>query len=126
MEKKIRVLCDLGVGGERGRVFDRNCVIGALSSTDYKDPPKAIKRLDIAESQNIIPYRTGQDRTGQDRTGQDRTGGIIVLGAIGNTDRQNRDNMRVLSGKGLIYTLKSHIDKDHPLVLKRYSNHLRH
>lgn len=45
---------------------------------------------------------------------------IVILGAIGNTDRQNRDNMRVLHGGGTIYTLKSHIDKDHPLVLKRY------
>lgn len=45
---------------------------------------------------------------------------IIILGAIGNTERQNRDNMRVLAGGGTVYTLKSHIDKDHPLVLKRY------
>ncbi len=44
---------------------------------------------------------------------------IIIKGAIGNTPRQNRDNMRVLGGGGTIYTLKSHIDKDHPLILKR-------
>lgn len=31
-------------GGERGRVFDKKYVIGALSATDYKDPPKAIKK----------------------------------------------------------------------------------
>lgn len=45
---------------------------------------------------------------------------IIVLGAIGNTPRQNRDNMRVLSGGGTIYALKAHIDKDHPLVVKKW------
>ena len=44
MEKKIRVMCDLGVGGERGRVFNYKCLVGALSSTDYKDPPKVIKK----------------------------------------------------------------------------------
>jgi hypothetical protein len=44
---------------------------------------------------------------------------IIVLGAIGNTARQNRDNMRILGGGGTVYALKAHIDKDHPLVIKR-------
>ncbi len=44
---------------------------------------------------------------------------IIIKGSIGNTDRQNRDNMRILGGGGVIYTLKSHIDKEHPMVLKR-------
>ena len=29
---------------ERGRVFDKKRVIGSLSVTDYKDPPKVIKR----------------------------------------------------------------------------------
>lgn len=36
------VLCDLGVGGQRGRVFSMNGVIGSLSATDYKDPPKVM------------------------------------------------------------------------------------
>lgn len=44
---------------------------------------------------------------------------IIILGGIGNTERQNRDNKRVLSGGGITYTLKSHIAIDKPLVLKR-------
>lgn len=43
---------------------------------------------------------------------------IIILGAIGNTARQNRDNMRVLNRGGQMYALKSHIDKDHPLVVR--------
>ena len=45
---------------------------------------------------------------------------IIVVGAIGTTARQNRDNMRVLSGGGKMYALKAHIDKDHPLVIKKW------
>lgn len=49
---------------------------------------------------------------------------IIILGAIGNTPRQNRDDMRVLSGGGQIYTLKSHIDKVHPLVLKKWKSEI--
>jgi len=45
---------------------------------------------------------------------------IKILGAIGNTARQNRDNMRILHGGGTAYSLKAHIDKDHPLVVRRY------
>ena len=45
---------------------------------------------------------------------------IIIKGAIGNTARENRDNMRVLSRGGVVYALKAHIDKEHPLVIKRY------
>lgn len=39
---KIIIVCDMGVGGQRGRVFDIGGVIGALSATDYKDPPKIL------------------------------------------------------------------------------------
>lgn len=45
---------------------------------------------------------------------------IIILGAIGNTERQNRDNMRVLDGGGKMYALKSHIQFDKPLVLRKW------
>lgn len=44
---------------------------------------------------------------------------VNVLGAIGNTERQNRDNMRVLDRNGIIYSLKAHISMDHPLVIKK-------
>lgn len=44
MEKKIRVMFELDVGGQKGRVFDRSKSIGTISATDYKDPPKVIKR----------------------------------------------------------------------------------
>jgi len=44
---------------------------------------------------------------------------IKIVGSIGNTARQNRDNMRILNRGGQMYALKSHIDKDHPLVVKK-------
>ena len=47
---------------------------------------------------------------------------VNILGAIGNTARQNRDNMRVLGRNGTIYALKSHIKADHPLVVKKWTN----
>jgi len=43
---------DLGVGGQRGRVFSTNGIVGCLSATDYKDPPK------ILQVGNIV--KTGQ------------------------------------------------------------------
>ena len=45
---------------------------------------------------------------------------IIVVGAIGNTERQNRDDMRVISRGGLMYNLKAHIQTDKPLVVRRW------
>lgn len=45
---------------------------------------------------------------------------IIVKGAIGNTDRQNRDNARVISGGGISINLKSVNYKDPPKVLRKW------
>lgn len=45
---------------------------------------------------------------------------LIVFGAIGNTARQNRDNMRIFGGQGLCPTLKSHISKESIMVVKRW------
>ena len=59
------------------------------------------------------PYRQGISST--------RRPQFAVLGAIGNTVRQNRDNMRVIDRKGTIYCLKSHIDKEHPLVVRKWT-----
>ena len=44
---------------------------------------------------------------------------IIVLGAIGKTERKNRDAFRVLSG-GVMYALPAHIKSDQPLVTKKW------
>lgn len=49
---------------------------------------------------------------------------IIVLGGIGRTERENRDNMRVFSGGGTAPTLKAHIDKDKILVVKKWKRKL--
>ena len=45
---------------------------------------------------------------------------IVVLGGVGNTDRENRDNMRVFSRGGCCPTMKAHIDKDKILVVKKW------
>ena len=87
------------------------------------------KRLDIdnrAENALTRQDKTRQDKTRQDKTRQDKTRQILIVGTIGNTERQNRDNMRVISGKGLMYALKAHIDKEQPMVLKKYSKFIRH
>lgn len=44
---------------------------------------------------------------------------VNIVGAIGLTDRMNRDAFRVLSG-GCCYTLLAHIEKDHPLILRKW------
>lgn len=51
-EPVMRTVGDLGVGGQRGRVFSTNGIVGCLSATDYKDPPK------IMQVGNIV--KTGQ------------------------------------------------------------------
>lgn len=51
-EPVMRTVGDLGVGGQRGRVFSTNGIVGCLSATDYKDPPK------ILQVGNIV--KTGQ------------------------------------------------------------------
>lgn len=42
-EPVMRTVGDLGVGGQRGRVFSINGIVGCLSATDYKDPPKILQ-----------------------------------------------------------------------------------
>lgn len=51
-EPVMHTVGDLGVGGQRGRVFSTNGIVGCLSATDYKDPPK------ILQVGNIV--KTGQ------------------------------------------------------------------
>lgn len=51
-EPVMRTVGDLGVGGQRGRVFSTNGIVGCLSAIDYKDPPK------ILQVGNIV--KTGQ------------------------------------------------------------------
>lgn len=42
---QIRVLCDLGVGGQRGRVNDEQGVMPCLSATDWKDPRRYLQEI---------------------------------------------------------------------------------
>lgn len=44
---------------------------------------------------------------------------IKIAGAIGNTDRQNRDSSRVIIRGGISTTLKSVIYKDPPKVIRK-------
>lgn len=39
-------------GGQRGRVYSNQGIIGALSATDYKDAPKVIVKEIVKEDNN--------------------------------------------------------------------------
>ena len=45
---------------------------------------------------------------------------IIVLGGVGKTKRENRDDMRVIFRGGCSQTLKAHISQSPPLVIKKW------
>lgn len=51
-KNEIEVLTDLGVGGQRGRVYSNHGIIGALSATDWKDAPKCIVKEIVKEDDN--------------------------------------------------------------------------
>ena len=71
----------------------------------------------------IVESRGGQHEPyKQEITSTRKLQSVIIKGAIGNTERQNRDNMRVLGRNGTIYALKSHIAMDHPLVVKKWKS----
>ena len=43
-KKKLLIVGDIEVGGERGRVFSQKSPASSMTATDYKDPQKAMKR----------------------------------------------------------------------------------
>ena len=53
-----RILGHIGVGGERGRVINPKSTMTSLSATDYKDPPKTIKRYKAVKALNPMPNGT--------------------------------------------------------------------
>lgn len=55
-EPVMRTVGDLGVGGQRGRVFSINGIVGCLSATDYKDPPKILQVGNINNHQSGIVF----------------------------------------------------------------------
>ncbi len=96
-EKKIKPLGHLGVGGQKGWVFDSNGISRCLAATDYKDPTKIvvddndseeikIKRLGNLYDENAGGARAGNvyDQDGLSPTLQTSQGGnrqpLIVIG----------------------------------------------
>ena len=105
--KKLKILCDLGVGGERGRVFCRKHIIGALSSTDYKDPPKAIKLLDnIIMTENALTNERTNERTNR----------ILRFDMDGGYEVANR----VYSSKGICPSIKARDYKESAKVIRQW------
>ena len=49
LNKRLIVLCDLGVGGERGRVFAPQSNAPAVTATEYKDAMKVVKKWKRSE-----------------------------------------------------------------------------
>jgi hypothetical protein len=45
---------------------------------------------------------------------------VIVMGGIGRTERENRDDMRVFSRGGYAPTLKAHIATEKPMVIRKW------
>lgn len=83
---------------------------------------KEIKKVgSISDHQwGVVENRGGwHKQSSQAVTSTNKSQSVNVVGGIGMTARRNRDDGRVLGGNGICYTLKSHIDKDHPLVLKK-------
>lgn len=52
------------------------------------------------------------------KTRQRQYARLVVLGGIGRNERENRDSMRVMDRKASMYALKSHIDKEQPMVTR--------
>lgn len=120
---------DYGVAQSR----ERTVAVSILGLYNYKFPTtmKLYKRaedyFEDLDKKQAIKYIEKSDKSyklltelkGIDHIGE-YTKEILILGGIGVNDRQNRDSMRVLSGKGVMYCLKSHTDKEQPLVVKPY------
>ena len=49
---------------------------------------------------------------------------ILVVGGIGRTERENRDNSRVVDRGGCCYGLKAHIQYEPPLVARKWEKRL--
>lgn len=65
-------------------------------------------------------YQQRTQDSSKTRLRPSENGDLIILGAIGNTARQNRDNMRIFDRRGQCPTLKSHISKESIMVVRKY------
>lgn len=64
-----------------------------------------------------------QPRTHDNSRTQSRpseNGNLVIKGVIGNTARQNRDNMRVFGKNGVVPCLKAHIAKESIMVVRKW------
>lgn len=93
------------VWGERGRVFDRKRVVGALSSTDYKDPPKTIKKIQKPLDSVYVIENALTDR---------QTGGLIVHQMQGGYEMANRVYQNISP------SIKARDYKETPKVIKKW------
>jgi hypothetical protein len=123
--KRIIVLCDLGVGGERGRVFAPRSNAPAVTATEYKDPMKDINQDLSYSGGQLSDNLCGKlercaESCKEDNENNVNPSNIYILGSIGNTPRQNRDNMRVFSKKSVCPCLKSHISKESIMVVREW------
>lgn len=57
---EIRVIGDLEVGGERGRVIYPLGMSTAITATEYKDPQKTIKRVDMVAEVITMPEQASK------------------------------------------------------------------
>ena len=77
------------------------CCIPGVADLSY--PTSRLRRGRVQGGGQDKPYYNNDKRCMQDHKMAEKR--IVILGAIGNTDRQNRDNMRVLHGGGAQSTL---------------------
>ena len=67
--RKINIVGDLEVGGERGRVIYPDGLASAITATEWKDPQKTVKKV-LTCKDNVICSR--QSRAEQSRAEQSR------------------------------------------------------
>ena len=66
--KKINIVGDLEVGGERGRVIYPDGLSSSITATEWKDPQKTVKKVLTCKNNVImLSERNGTERNG---TGQ--------------------------------------------------------
>ena len=67
-KKKIKIIGDIEVGGERGRVMDRGGQSVSMTSTDYKDPAKVVKKLNGLDKHTRLKANQELSTTGENQS----------------------------------------------------------
>lgn len=68
MEKRIKIIGDIEVGGERGRIMDRGGQSVSMTSTDYKDPAKVVKMLKGSDKRTRLKVNQELFTTGENQS----------------------------------------------------------